>query len=182
MSKTSRRRTLPLGTYTDGSCRAEDRIDALADALLTLHLSRADRPKVIDLPKEARAVVADLSRETSELDEILDELIQVAENYLPEFCRLGNLEGDGACFGVWADVESARQAVQEGEVWAEYERRNGGFVETEYAKYHGDQPVLSTIHKYVPKGDLYLVISDHGNVSLYRSLGKGNSREIWGVV
>ena len=79
----------------------------------------------------------------------------------------------------------ARQSIHAGGIYAEhavagtrwaYETQHG------YAKFHGDQPELSTWRAEVPRGACYLVISDHGNVSLYQSLGAGKSREIWGVV
>jgi hypothetical protein len=171
-----RPRTLPLGVYSDASCRAEDRIDALLPELERLHLLKADRAAVRKLAAEYNALptsdgpMSALDDEQAEqADGILEELIQVAENYLPEFCLLGNAEGDGACFGVWADVESALQAVKDGEIWQSCARGDG------YNK-------PGTIRLDVPRGDLYLVISDHGNVSLYRSIGQGKSREIWGVV
>jgi hypothetical protein len=198
MTRTNRTRprTLPLGTYSDGSCKAEDRIDALLPELERLHLLKADRAAVNRLGREYDALpkgerwnghdepVIDWTDDQHEqADGILDALIQIAENYLPEFCLLGNAGGDGACFGVWADVESAQRAVSEGEVWAEVDGKDrDGFAETHFAKFHGDQPVAETERLNVPRGDLYLTISDHGNVSLYRSIGKGNSREIWGVV
>ncbi len=195
MIRRKRPRTLPVGVYTDGICKAEDRIDSLLPELQRLHLSKADRVMVRKLAAEYRRDwltepdTDDGLAEGPDLDDLLDELVQVAENYLPEFCLLGNLEGDGACFGVWVDVEQAQQAVAEGEVWADHDRqvpvadRSWAYEsQSGYAKFHGDRAIDSTWREYVPKGDLYLVISDHGNVSLYRSLGKGKSREIWGVV
>jgi hypothetical protein len=190
MTRTSRTRprTLPLGVYSDASCRQDDRIEALQQELDRLHLLKADRAKLRALGREYTALCVvppeDWDADRAEAaDGILNDLIQIAENYLPEFCLLGNAEGDGACFGVWADVESAQRAVSEGEVWAEVDGKDhDGFAETHFAKFHGDQPVTVTERLNVPRGDLYLVVSDHGNVSLYRSIGRGNSREIWGVV
>lgn len=192
--KANRKRptTLPLGTYSDASCKAEDRIDGLLPELERLKLLKADRLAVSKLAREYAAFSDDSrahdlgcamhcspaaectcskANDDETLDHILSELIQIAENYLPEFCLLGNAEGDGACFGVWADVESAQRAVQDGEIWQALD-------DGTYRLW--DAGVTDALT--VPRGDLYLVVSDHGNVSLYRSIGGGRSREIWGVV
>lgn len=187
-NRTRKPRTLPLGTYAEATCKADDRIDALLPELQALQLSKADRATVNRLDREYQVLPSgdrwnghdeptrDWTDEQAEqADYILEELCQVAESYLPPYSYLGNLEGDGACFGVWADHESAIRDAREGELWEATNDDGGRYIRT------GGTDQTERVQE-VPKGQLYVVVSDHGNVSLYQSLGAGKSREIWGVV
>lgn len=188
----NRKRYLRPGIISADTCRPEDLIPALLGELAQIKLSRADRLKVRALSAEFDALPREEDPDwtTAERDsEIWVDLFDLAQGYVPDYCSLGSHEGDGALLGVWVDVECAQQAVQEGEIWAEatrepYEEGNrAGVTEHGYAKFHGTTADMSTFTVSVPRGDLYLVISDHGNCSLYQSRGrKRSAREIWGVV
>ena len=185
MYRTNRQRprTLPIGTISEATLRPEDLISALLPELQALHLSKADRTKVRELAREF-----DKDPDDSE-GWIWEDLTDLADRYCPPFTYFGSTEGDGACIGVWPSVESAIEACKDGEIWAEHDRTvpvKGTLWQTErapgYAKFHGDQPERDTWRSAVPRGELFVTFSDHGNISLYQSLGAGRSREIWGVV
>lgn len=162
--------TLPMGTYANATTKTEDWINGLRWALDRTHLAKQDRASVRRLLREYDALDRedwDQFHETA--DPILDELREIADNYTPPYAYLGTLEGDGAEFGVWASIESLQDAIRDGDVWKACPRGDG------YSK-------PGTIRLDVPRGDLYVVVSDHGNVSLYQSQGKDRAREIWGVV
>lgn len=165
-------RYLSLGTLASGTVKAEDWIDGLRYDLERIRLSKADR-KIV---REALAEYDkdDGGQDRIDVSELLDELIQVAENYLQPFCRLGTLEGDGAEFGVWADVESVQN---DDEVWHAVDGRDAeGMSCTEYARYDYARKELER-RATAPRGAYVLVVSDHGNCTLYC-----NGREVWGVV
>lgn len=165
-----RPRVLALGSLAEATCKAEDRIDGLLYAFRRVRLSRADRRKVQQLQAEYRKWQdASAAMDLEDADHMLQELCDVAESYLPPYTYLGTLEGDGADFGVWASVDSLLEDARDGEVWRACPRGDG------YSK-------PGTILLTVPRGELWVSVSDHGNVSLYQSLGAGKSREVWGVV
>ena len=182
-----RRRYLSPGIISADTCRPEDLIPALLGELAQIKLSRADRLQVHKLAREFEGHDPDTNSDS--WGDIWIELFDLAQGYVPDYCSLGSHEGDGALLGVWVDVEAAQNAVQEGDLWAEATRdpyqegSRSNVTEHGYAKYHGDQPIMSTFRAAVPSGEYYLVISDHGNCSLYQSRGaQRTAREIWGIV
>lgn len=99
MKTTQAAQYLDLGVISDGTLRAEDVGEALADALRPLRLSRADRALVrewdrLDTNADDDSVEA--------VDDLVGELEDAVERYCPPYAYYGASEGDGACFGVWA--------------------------------------------------------------------------------
>lgn len=99
------------------------------------------------------------SEYTSELFDVLNELA-------PPYCSFGSSEGDGACFGFWPDVDSAKEGVEFVTRHTRWNESGGPGI---------DEP---------PKGfrGEWLHVSDHGNATLYYRNSKGKDREIWSVV
>lgn len=191
MRHQQRPRTLPLGSLAEATCRAEDRIDGLLWALRPMRLSRADRAKVRKLQAEYDEWAEGNMRDTADLDpeaadHILQELCDVAEGYLPAYCYLGTPEGDGADFGVWASVDQLLEDRDSGEVWQVTEDQGRHPIHTGPDVYFRIMRFATRRETVgldrLPRGVFYVRVSDHGNVSLYQSLGAGKSREIWGVV
>jgi len=188
---TSRKsRTLPMGSISHGTLRTEDLFPALRAAIGRVRLSRADRAKFRALCKEwdqlpsgerwggtAEDPVIDWTDDQHETaSELYMDLLQLAESYTPAYAYLGMHDGDGSDLGVWAAVDSVQEAVLDGEIWQECDGQDDqGCYRQEYRQC-ADQRVA------VPRGALWVSVSDHGNVTLYRSVGGGRSREIWGVV
>lgn len=109
MKTTQAAQYLDLGVISDGTLRAEDVGEALADALRPLRLSRADRALV-----RAWNRIEDFDSEESV--ELVASLEDVMQRYCPPFAYYGASEGDGSCFGVWAitdDDELPRYGVGE---------------------------------------------------------------------
>lgn len=177
MARRNRPRYLSPGVISEGTLKPADLIPSLLWNLKRLRLTRADRAKVRELEREF-GTVENGNDDSDTLANVWADLCAVAENYLPDYCSLGGHEGDGACVGVWVNVDAALQDLGDGQLWREVQARNrDGYFETRYQR--GDGPVRES----VPRGECYLVVSDHGNVSLYQSRGaKRQAREIWGVV
>ncbi len=152
MKRTQRKpTTLPLGSVSTGTLRPEDVIPELLSLADTVRMSRDDRRRVHVLSDEFYQTPTD-----DDHGEIWEELQDLLDSYAPPFCYVGSLEGDGACIGVWISFEAVEQARQDGEVWQDPD--------------DGSSMPAEAVHR--------LVVSDHGNMSLYTRSG----RELWGVV
>ena len=143
--------TLPMGEISSGTLRPEDVIPELLSLADTVRMSRDDRRRVHVLSDEFYQTPTD-----DDHGEIWTELQNILDNYAPPFCYVGALEGDGACFGVWISFEALEQARQDVEVWEDPDDGS-----------------------HMPSDVFYrLVVSDHGNMTLYSRSG----RELWRVV
>lgn len=94
----------------------------------------------------------------SEADDLLDELKEALEAFAPPHCYVGFAEWDGACFGCFVSHEGIEAAVRDGEItkiddWDE-----------------ADGP------------GQYLLVNDHGNMSLYTRFANHKTREEWSTV
>lgn len=148
------------GEISSGTLRPEDLIPTFCSEALALRLSKEDRAKVLSIEREAQEA-SDSENDDwwgEDASECLTELEEILSTYAPPLCYFGSHEGDGASFGFWFSDESLREAVDSGEVWDASNRKDG---------------------ERCPKScAYYVVISDHGNVSLYYRNGK----EVWGIV
>lgn len=181
--KRGKRRTGQLGTVSHGTMRPEDLIPAFLDVCDDLRLSKADRKTVQEISKRVEAGTVEtvggsagtVDYYDGEATEDLSSLFDLLGNYAPPFCYFGAIEGDGSDYGFWTDLESLEHAVDEGEVLKEssngmkttYEIAGGFWTEADWEREH---PALKYTYR--------MVVSDHGNVTLYHRNGK----EIWGVV
>jgi len=140
---------LQTGVIVEGTTNVEDIIEGLCD-----DLRRVDDPEAVKLAARFEKEVANSSPE--HYDEILVELENEALSFAPDFTYFGNQEGDGACYGLWADVEAVSEMHHFGEL-PEYDD-----VDEDYE-------------------GLACNVTDHGNVSLL--LVKGSeTQELWSVV
>jgi len=121
----------------------------LADAV---RMSREDRRRIQKLSVGWDA----MEDEQEHASEVWDDVLDILDTYAPPYCYVGSLVGDGACFGVWVDSEGVEQARRYGDVWEDPD--DGSRMPTD--------------------ADYRLVVSDHGNMSLYSRSG----RELWGIV
>ena len=105
------RKMLPLGSLSTGTLRTPDLLDALYYELRTrwpkrlrgAHQRRLHR----DVLGYLRAAAEGAEPEGGE--ELLAEVQDDLQGYVPPFCYLGALEGDGADWGVWPDEEDIRE-------------------------------------------------------------------------
>jgi len=156
----AKKTTLPVDIYSKGTLRTVDLCLALGTELEALHLSKAERATVRACLKLARAF--DEYRDEAYADEYHDayeELTIIADSHCPPYCYYGSSEGDGACIGVWPDVNSVMEAVRDGDI----------------ARMDEDG--------FAPEGwqGLAVEASDHGNVTLYDVRGKKYTK-VWAVV
>jgi hypothetical protein len=158
MRRRSKPTTLPLGSVSHGTMRPEDVIPALGDALSSIRLSRADRTALgaIMRAHEARDYDADLSDENDPCYDV-EALFDMAQGYTPEYCSFGAHEGDGSDYGVWPAFDALEDDARSGEI------------------FDGDELPSPRQHS------MARIVSDHGNVSLYRS-ARNRWIEVWSVV
>lgn len=168
-------RTLLLGTVSCATMRPEDLIPAFLSAAEDLRLSRADRATIREIrARESRSEDVEYYS-TDEADWDLESLFDLLGNYVPPFCYFGAHPGDGADYGVWVYEDFPDDAIREGEILSE---SSNGF-KTTYAIGQYVEESLDAIPEDLRKGARYrLVISDHGNMTLYHR----NGREVWGIV
>lgn len=163
--------------------RDEDLIPAFLGVAEDLRLNKYDRAKVRKLRAEWDGCVMTSIDEgpckvheddpcVDQLSETTAELFELLENYAPPFAHFGAHEGDGADYGFWISHESLDEAVEEGEILRE--SSNGMRSTYTCGTRTDDMPGMFYGMKYRYR----LVISDHGNMTLYYR----NGREVWGVV
>ena len=146
--KRSKPKTLPIGEISSGTLRPEDIVPELVYLAKRVRMNREDRKRINTLERELDAI-----GDESQVDyEILADLYDILDTYVPPYCYLGSHEGDGALIGVWLAQDAIDEALHDGEI-----ARN-------------DEPMGQASYR--------LVVSDHGNMTLYTRQG----REIWGIV
>lgn len=150
----TKQRFIPVGELVGGTLDALERIEAL------LPYARLFEP-FDEAVITAQQVLDDSDEEAA--PEALDDLIAVAENHVAPYCYIGNHPGDGACFGVWVDVDAVEQAVLDRELPA--------------FKDYPDEPGFQ---------GLWLQVNERGNMTLYNLEGgvEGpvRNRELWAIV
>jgi hypothetical protein len=144
--------TLRLGVISEATLLPADLIDALLPELERLRLSRAERQTVREIRRDLETDGGD----NPDPFDMWQTLCDIADNHTPDFAWFGSHEGDGACIGVWASLDSLEEAIRDGEV-------------------------LTGPAGEEARAGLVADVSDHGNVTLY-SVTRGKRREIWSVV
>jgi len=165
--RTKKQATLRVGIYSEGTLRPADLALSLANELSRVHLTRKDRGRVTTLGTLAGAYSdynnegrRDSSRAYDEVyADAYDELYDIANNYLPPYAYFGSSEGDGACIGVWPDIQSAKEDCLYGDLSVV----NDGIAPDRHV-------------------GLALEINDHGNVTLWSVRRGGRMSEVWSVV
>jgi len=98
--------------------------------------------------------------ESEECFDLWQELLDNIQDYAPPFCIAGSIEGDGACIGVFPEIEAAHECLN-------------------------DEYKVFTDHKdddHDPEPGLWLHVNDHGNATLFHRDDHGNDTELWAVV
>lgn len=156
--------TLPIGTISEGTLRPEDLIPAFLYELERLRLTKAERAQLRAITKRMNDDKPDDDGngyyQAGDSDTDLDELTQILESHVPDYCYFGTLEGDGACFGVWPSFP-----------WD-----SGDWLPNDERKINAGDPFPTDV-----EGGHVFTVSDHGNVTLYRRSGH-RWIEVWSVV
>lgn len=137
-------KTLELGTISHGTLRACDLASAIVDALR--EIEHDDSDLLADLDRIAADDAAD------DADDIVNDGIDALQEYAPPFCYVGMHEGDASDLGVWFLHDSFEEACRDGDVLK--------IDDSSELDDMSPQDVAS--HEYIA------VVSDHGNVTLYR--------------
>lgn len=157
MTTTMATKTLPIGSISSGTMRPQDLIPAFLRALHSVDPDTAT--KIWNNPDYAAVfdwIEDDETEMPEDADFLLDALFDNLNLYCPAYCTFGAHEGDGADYGVWPCIETARDSVE--------------FVSSKDQDYPDDDFQGEWLH-----------VSDHGNCTLYvRENGKDT--EIWSVV
>lgn len=168
--KRSKPTTLPLGTISEGTLRPEDLIPAYLSALEGLRLTKAERATVRLAQRECKRYASPVSNnsvyslEFDDLD-LVGDLTAILESHVPDYAYFGTLEGDGACFGVWANIELLEE-----------DARDATVIKTD-----GPPTRVSALPSGLRARTHWMSVSDHGNVTLYRRAGN-RWIEVWSVV
>ena len=155
-----------LGTISAGTLGTEDLLNAFTLTLLDVthdthsnlsNLGSEATANLYNRALEIRNTLATGEDEPEDAGDVVAALIDALNEYAPPFVYFGNLEGDGADFGFWPDVDRLQEAVQEA---------------IESGDYHdGDETHLEM-------EGLIVQVSDHGNVVVMDM----DRNELWSVV
>jgi len=141
---------LSLGSVSSCTMREEDLIPTFLWECNHLRLSKGDRATVRDIERRSET---DGYYEGEDSAEDCSELFDLLNNYVPAYCYFGAHEGDSADYGVWVSFESLND-----------DARHGRSI---YKLIAGEEfPKANTTI-----ADYLMVVTDHGNVTLYRKSG-----------
>lgn len=177
-----------IGTVSHGTMRTEDLIPAFLDVADDLRLNKMDRARVNEIRRRVDQGTEADEEDGTEGDffasdgaqEDVNDLFDILGNYAPPYAYFGANEGDGADYGYWPSMEALDEAVRDGEVQREDHPSSG--PDRISLGEHRAIPMMDYLNvttKAERKGWVYrMVVSDHGNVTLYYR----NGREVWGIV
>ena len=121
-----------IGSISSGTLRTEDLLSAFASELRYL---ANGHPGNLTLADEADAVE---DFDSDEAVELVNDLIDILNEYAPPYCYFGAHEGDGADFGFWP-------------LWDAID----------------ELPTVEDGDEAKAKGEDCKAVNDHGNVTLY---------------
>jgi hypothetical protein len=146
-----------IGSVSSGTMREEDLIPAFLDELESMKPLRREHSKEIKEIRKRMELPNYFESEEAGYD-LNEFLFEALDEYAPPYFYFGAHPGDGADYGYWLSEE-----------WEENLKDNGGLKVNDLSE--------------VPKtfsGEV-AVVSDHGNVTLYR-FHRGRKFEIWSLV
>ena len=159
-----------IGSISEGTLKTEDIGNNLIWHMDRLDLDNTDLVLFKKLKKEFSEEIEHLEESEEEysekLENIFDEIKEIADNYTPDYCYLGMHQDDGADFGVWVVselFEDTRQGSYDGMVYRSTVHTNGV-----------DEPVPEEYSHY-------LAVNDHGNCTLWSRDGD-SWKECWAIV
>jgi len=161
---------LQIGSISDGTLKTEDIGNNLIWHMDRLDLDTNDLNTFNKLKKEFSDEIEHLEESEEEysekLENIFDEIKDIADNYTPDYCYLGMSDCDGADFGVWPEPDLFIPTTQGG-----YD----GYVFRSTIETNG-------VDEHVPEEySHYLAVNDHGNCTLWSRDGD-TWTECWSVV
>jgi len=164
---------LQIGSISDGTLKTEDIGNNLIWHMDRLDLDTNDLNTFNKLKKEFSDEIEHLEESEEEysekLENIFDEIKEIADNYTPDYCYLGMHQDDGDDFGVWVVselFEDTTQGSYDGCVYRSTIATNGVRSEHIPAEY---------TH--------YLAVNDHGNCTLWARNGDTDTWKVcWSVV
>ena len=139
---------ITIGTVIHGTLRDEDLLPAFADELVRVRASDTDHAVLVDDARHPEVFTTD----TYTAADIVNDLMDALSEYAPAHIYFGSIEGDGADFGWWADLDFDGCEIV------------GNHTDTE------SQIDLSC--------NIHIHTNDHGNVTVSELRGK----EIWSAV
>lgn len=141
-----------IGSISHGTLRTPDLVDSIVWELRDCRLTKVQRATV----RDAQRLLSRDEPDDESLSWIYDDLCDIMDSFAPPYVRFGMSEGDGSDLGFWPCLDTLAE-----------DRRNGDLPDAEQlpAGYRG----------------LYVIVSDHGNVTLMERR-RGGSREIWSCV
>ena len=158
-----------IGSISEGTLKTEDIGNNLIWHMDRLDLDNTDLVLFKKLKKEFSEEIEHLEESEEEysekLENIFDEIKEIADNYTPDYCYLRMHEHDGADFGVWVVselFEDTRQGSYDGMVYRSTVHTNGV-----------DEPVPEEYSHY-------LAVNDHGNCTLWSRDGD-SWKECWAI-
>ena len=169
-----------LGTISEGTLKTEDignnliwhmeRLDLDTNDLNTFNKLKKEFLEEHDFRHCPIALIDRLEESEEEysekLENIFDEIKEIADNYTPDYCYLGMHQGDGADFGVWPVPDLFIPTTQGG-----YD----GYVFRSTIETNG-------VDEHVPEEySHYLAVNDHGNCTLWSRDGD-TWKECWAIV
>lgn len=102
-----KRKTLQLGSYSEGTLKESDLIEMLNEVSNLVQMSSEDR-------KIMRALVSMAKKGGLDVSSYIDEMFTVINRYTPPYTYFGSFEGDAACIGVWIDINSIKEDIENG--------------------------------------------------------------------
>ncbi len=121
---------IQVGTVSHGTLRTEDLIPVFLDLL-----------REID-PDCAKMIINEYDVKHSG-HEMVNDLIDILNEYAPDYCYFGSHEGDGSDFGFWPDMDLIEDAIHDGELFTD---RNKGLPAIEVND-HGNMTLINDYNK-----------------------------------
>lgn len=154
----ARKRNYPMGSISTGTMRSEDLIPTFLTELGYMKPLKREHAKLIG-EIEKRMESADYYESGDAETDLNEDLFDALGEYAADYFYFGSHPGDGADYGFWLS-----------ECWEEQLDDNGGI------KVNGIEDIPAD-----HVGDV-AVISDHGNVTMYRRGRNHHLYEVWAVV
>ena len=148
-----------IGTISHNTLRPQDILPAMLDALRDI--ANSDHPEAATASAQYAQIVVLLPAHAMEDDDaqwwgedahhIICDLENVLNDYAPPYCYFGCHGGNGSDIGYWPDLSAIDMAIHDGDL---------------------------VKHDETIEDRETLVISDHGNMTLYSADGT----EIWSII
>ena len=137
-------KTFQLGSISTGTLLLKDLIPVFIDTIHQLTLPGVPNASVDWTGADAR-LFDDGFFTSDDADQTMVEFVEILNELCPPFIYFGTLEGDGADFGFWVDVEAIGESIRH---------------ET------GSDESVSGDH-VLPSENVIIQINDHGNATCY---------------